>query len=389
MEENDNYDKNEVAGVRVVLSGYYGFDNVGDEAILYAIIHSLREYHPRIEIIVLSHKPEKTAETYRVKAISRWSLKEVRAAIKSSDGLISGGGSLLQDETGRKSIPYYAGVMKIAQQLKKPVFVYAQGMGPINSKLNQMIVKHVLNSVKLLTVRDEQSKQLLEKIGVTSGIHLVPDPVMGLEAGNFQSSWLRQQDFRNKVISVSVRDWINEEYTFREIAQGLDELVNKGVEIVFVPMHGKHDFKTSQRVQGLMKTKAHIAPYDSTIQEKMAIIKESDVLFGMRLHALIFAAVSHTPFVALSYDPKIDSFADIVSQPVLGHVETKDWNHVDLVQTIERIFTNYPDELEKITQAATPLQKNANETARAVIDSIDASTASAAPLAYTAKAKNR
>ena len=377
--------------MRIVLSGYYGFDNVGDEAILYAIIHSLREYHPRIEILVLSNKPEKTAETYRVKAVNRWSLKEIRAAIKSSDGLISGGGSLLQDETGRKSIPYYAGVMKIAQQLKKPVFVYAQGMGPISSKLNQIIVKHVLNSVKLLTVRDEQSQQLLEKIGVTKDIHLVPDPVMGLEADNFESIWLRQQNFENKVISVSVRDWNNEAYAFGEIAKGLDELVNKGHEIVFVPMHGKHDFKTSQQVQSLMKTKAHIAPYDSTIQEKMAIIKESDVLFGMRLHALIFAAVSYTPFVALSYDPKIDSFANIVSQPVLGHVEATDWNHADLVQAIERIFTNYPDELQKITQAAAPLQKSANQTARTVIDAIEASSASTAPLAYTAKpkAKNR
>ncbi|MBT2570949.1 polysaccharide pyruvyl transferase CsaB [Planococcus sp. ISL-110] len=374
--------------MRVVLSGYYGFDNVGDEAILYAIIHSLREYQPRIEITVLSHKPEQTAETYQVEAINRWSLKKVHATIKSSDGLISGGGSLLQDETGRKSIPYYAGVMKIAQQLKKPVFVYAQGMGPIKSKLNRLIVKHVLNSVKLLTVRDQQSQELLEQIGVTSPIHLVPDPVMGLDASDFHSSWLEQQNFRSKVITVSVRDWAGDAYAFQEIAAGLDQLVNKGYEIVFVPMHGNHDFQTSQKVENLMHTKAHIAPFDSTIQEKMAIIKDSDVLFGMRLHALIFAAVGYTPFVALSYDPKIDSFAKIVAQPVLGHIETEDWNHSDLVEAIEQIFSNYPDELEKITGAVKPLQKSANETAHAVIDSIKAPSASKAPLAYT-KVKNR
>ncbi|MDQ0428359.1 polysaccharide pyruvyl transferase CsaB [Planomicrobium stackebrandtii] len=373
--------------MRVVLSGYYGFDNVGDEAILYAIIHSLREYHPRIEITVLSHKPEQTAETYGVNAINRWSLKEVHAAIKSSDGLISGGGSLLQDETGRKSIPYYAGVMKIAQQLKKPVFVYAQGMGPINSKLNQRIVKYVLNSVKMLTVRDQQSRELLEIIGVTSQIHLVPDPVMGLDASGFHSSWLQQQNFQNKVITVSVREWAGDAYAFQEIAAGLDQLANKGHEIVFVPMHGKHDFQISKDVEGLMKNKAHIAPFDSTIQEKMAIIKESDVLFGMRLHALIFAAVGCTPFVALSYDPKIDSFAEIAAQPVLGHVEAEDWNGADLVQAIERIFTNYPDELEKITAAVSPLQKRANATARTVIDAITAPSASIAPLAYQAKTK--
>ncbi|ANU10091.1 CsaB protein [Planococcus antarcticus DSM 14505] len=373
--------------MKVVLSGYYGFDNVGDEAILYAVIQSLKEYHPRIEIIVLSHKPEETAKTYQVSAINRWSLKEVYEAIKSSDGLISGGGSLLQDETGRKSIPYYAGVMKIAQQLKKPVFVYAQGMGPINSKLNQLIVKHVLNSVELLTVRDQQSQKLLEKIGVTSPIHLVPDPVMGIDASDFYSSWLEQQNFSSKIISVSVREWTGDAYAFQEIATGLDRLVHKGHEVVFVPMHGKHDFKTSQHVEGLMKTNAHIAPFDSTIQEKMAIIKESDVLFGMRLHALIFAAVGYTPFVALSYDPKIDSFAEIVAQPVLGHVEKEDWNNVDLVQAIERIFTNYPDELEKVNKVVTPLQRSANETAHNVIDSIKALSASTAPLAHTAKQK--
>lgn len=358
--------------MRLVLSGYYGFDNVGDEAILYAIIQSLREHQPSIEILVLSNKPEQTAETYRVKAINRWSLKEVRAAIRSSDGLISGGGSLLQDETGRKSIPYYAGVMKIAQQLKKPVFVYAQGMGPINSKLNQLIVKYVLNSAKLLTVRDQQSKQLLEKIGVKTEIHLVPDPVMGLDTSDFHSNWLQQQPFRNKLITVSVRDWTDDVYAFQEIAAGLDQLVNKGHEVVFVPMHGEHDFNTSQQVERLMETKAHIAPHDSTIQEKMAIIKESDVLFGMRLHALIFAAVGYTPFVALSYDPKIDSFAEIVGQPVLGHVETKEWNRDGLVAAVEHIFSNYPDELEKITEKVTPLQKSANNTARAVLDFIEA-----------------
>ena len=370
MGKSSDEHKGEVANVRVVLSGYYGFDNVGDEAILYAIIHSLKEYNAEIEIIVLSNKPEKTAETYRVKAVNRWSLKDVRAAIKASDGLISGGGSLLQDETGRKSIPYYAGVMKIAQQLKKPVVVYAQGMGPINSKLNQFIVKHVLNGASLVTIRDVQSEQLLKRIGVTQPIHLVPDPVMGLDATDFHSGWLQQQHFQSKVIAVSVRNWANDEHAFEKIAAGLDQLASKGHAVVFVPMHGIHDFHTSQQVQKLMANASFIAPYDSTIQEKMAIIKESDVLFGMRLHALIFAAVSYTPFVALSYDPKIDAFADIVDQPVVGHVESTDWQASDLVEKIEHIFSNYSKHVGTYTQTVQPLQTSANLTAQTVINTI-------------------
>ena len=83
--------KSEVAVVRIVLSGYYGFDNVGDDAILYAIIHSLKEYDPQVEIVVLSQNPKKTEEMYHVDSVKRWSIKEITKALKNADCLISGG----------------------------------------------------------------------------------------------------------------------------------------------------------------------------------------------------------------------------------------------------------------------------------------------------------
>ena len=78
--------------MRVVLSGYFGFDNVGDEAILFSIIRALRNLEPTIEITVLSNNPAETAATYGVNTVNRWNIAEVRAALKSADGLISGGG---------------------------------------------------------------------------------------------------------------------------------------------------------------------------------------------------------------------------------------------------------------------------------------------------------
>lgn len=359
--------------MRIVLSGYYGFDNVGDEAILYAIIHSLRDYCPEIKITVLSNKPEKTAAVYQVEAVDRWNINEVRKALKSSDGLISGGGSLLQDETGRKSIPYYAGIMKIAQFLKKPVFVYAQGMGPVSSTLNRMIMKNVLQKAEMLSVRDKHSKQLLETIGVTQPIHIVPDPVMGIDSSNFKNGWKEAENLGRRVISVSIRDWTNDLSYLEEVAAGLDTLAEKDYEILLVPMHGKHDLKASERVRSKMKKSADIFPFDSSIEEKMAVIKDSDVLLGMRLHALIFSSVGCTPFVALSYDPKIDSFAEIVDQKVIGNVSSKDWNSNDIVQSIEKVFADYPAEMKKLKQNVEPLQKKANETAKKVIDALMAS----------------
>ncbi|MFC3212621.1 polysaccharide pyruvyl transferase CsaB [Planomicrobium okeanokoites] len=354
--------------MRIVLSGYYGFDNVGDEAILFAIIQSLKEYHPGVNLTVLSNNPEKTAASYKVDAVNRWNINEVRKALKESDCLISGGGSLLQDETGMKSISYYSGVMKIAQFLKKPVFIYAQGMGPVKSKINRQIMKHVLQRSEMITVRDKHSKSFLQSIGVSKPIQLVPDPVMGIDATGFSSGLTTGTDSNKRVISVSIRNWTEDLSYLNKVAAGLDQLADNGHEILMVPMHGKYDHDTSKNVAGMMTNKVEIFPYDSSIEEKMAAVKESDVLLGMRLHALIFASVGNTPFVALSYDPKIDSFAEIVDQKVLGNVSSDDWSADDIVSSIEEILANYPKEIKKLEESVIPLQQKANDTAKQVID---------------------
>ncbi|MCM3610369.1 polysaccharide pyruvyl transferase CsaB [Planococcus sp. MERTA32b] len=354
--------------MRIVLSGYYGFDNVGDEAILFAIIQSLKEYHPGVNLTVLSNNPEKTASTYQVDAVNRWNVNDVRKALKESDCLISGGGSLLQDETGMKSISYYSGVMKIAQFLKKPVIIYAQGMGPVKSKLNRQIMKHVLQRSEMITVRDKHSKSFLQSIGVSKPIQLVPDPVMGIDASGFSSGLTTGTDANKRVISVSIRNWTEDLSYLKKVAAGLDQLAGNGHEILMVPMHGRYDDETSKNVAGMMKHKAEIFPYDSSIEEKMAAVKESDVLLGMRLHALIFASVGNTPFVALSYDPKIDSFAEIVDQKVLGNVCSDDWSAEDIASSIEEILADYPNEIKKLEESVIPLQQKANDTAKQVID---------------------
>src|SRR5699024_2185569 len=93
-----------------------------------------------------------------------------------------------------------------------------------------------------------------------------------------------------------------------EIAKCLDELVRKGKKVAFVPMHGEHDEIASKETAGMMKEESLIVPGDLSIDEKIAIIGQSNLLVGIRLHSLIFSAIMYTPFIAISYDPKIDSF---------------------------------------------------------------------------------
>lgn len=349
--------------MKVVLSGYYGFHNVGDEAILFSIIHALRKQNPEIEITVLSNDPQYTEKTYGVKAVNRWKIKEVMAAIKSSDGLISGGGSLLQDKTGNRSVIYYSAIMLIAKLLGKPFAIYAQGIGPIDKKRNETITKFAISKASFLSVRDEDSKKFLKKIGVKKEITLVPDPVLGFEITTESSDWVLGSIPNKKFIAVSVRDWPSKVNYLQHIASSLDDLVQSGYEIVFIPMHGEHDEKTSQKLQKLMAEASIVAPADLSIEDKIRVIGKSELLIGMRLHALIFAAVMGRPFTALSYDPKIDAFSNLAKQPVAAHVNEENWSNETLTKIVNNQIQNLSKYEHYVQSYAQTAKKSAEKTA--------------------------
>ena len=351
--------------MRVLISGYYGYNNVGDEAILKSIITALRGEDSSIEIVVLSSDIEYTKKTYNVEAINRWDMLGIYKELRRSNGLISGGGSLLQDVTSNRPVKYYTGIMALAKLARKPVFIYAQGVGPIDNNFNKKITKFFMNKSNYIALRDSESKDLVQSLGVSKDIDIVPDPVMGLEIDGFESDICDK--FGDDYISISVRDWDKAKYDFlTKVADTCDELINNGIKIVFLPMHGEHDYKTSQKVVDIMKNNAEIFPYDTSIEEKILCIKKSKLMIGMRLHALIFAASVNTPMIGISYDPKINSFLNLVNQPCIGNVD-EDWSYQNLVKTSKEILNNYKDEKLNLEKNSEKLKLEAKSTAKKAI----------------------
>lgn len=126
---------------RVVMSGYYGFSNAGDDAILEAIQQAIHGASDDISVTVLSNDPELTQKQYGMEAIPRFRMGKVFSALRHSDALLSGGGSLLQDTTSTRSLLYYLSVIRCAQWLGKPVMLYANGIGPVRRPANRRRVK--------------------------------------------------------------------------------------------------------------------------------------------------------------------------------------------------------------------------------------------------------
>ena len=93
---------------KLVISGYYGYGNSGDEADLSSILQALRNEAEKQQVnivpTVLSVNPRATEQMHGVRAISRMNLLGIVRELRRSDGLVSGGGSLLQEITGRMTI---------------------------------------------------------------------------------------------------------------------------------------------------------------------------------------------------------------------------------------------------------------------------------------------
>ena len=66
---------------KIVISGYYGFANAGDEAMLTAIIKALRSTEKTVELTVISGNPPATAARHKVNSLHRFSFCKIFAAL--------------------------------------------------------------------------------------------------------------------------------------------------------------------------------------------------------------------------------------------------------------------------------------------------------------------
>lgn len=172
--------------LRVAVSGYYGFNNTGDEAILAALITTLRALAPGVDITVFSHCPRETRRLFGVRAVNRWNPLGVAFSLLRSDLLLSGGGGLLQDVTGVRSLCYYLAVVALAKILGKPVIYYAQGVGPIRTRFGRWLTRIISNRVDLITVRDQASRDDFLQMGVDRPpVVVTADPVLAVSPAHF------------------------------------------------------------------------------------------------------------------------------------------------------------------------------------------------------------
>ncbi len=303
--------------MRFLISGYYGFGNLGDEALLEVIVSQLRTRHPYAEIDVLSANAPDTAHELRVEATPRWDAKAVRASIRRADVVLSGGGGLLQNATSLRSLVYYAGIIRAAAAADRGAMIFAQSIGPLDF-WGKTIVKECCKGIDAATVRDARSQGLLSSILPEARVEHTADPVFlydvpeqdvdltaeGLGAGS------------DPLVVVSVRKASSMRDRMDVVVRAVDRLSDRyAARVAFLPLGGAPDAEISTQIIRKCKSAPVLLP-ECTLARAANIIREAKAVIGMRLHALILAARYGVPFLAIPYDPKVSALCEDLEYPL-------------------------------------------------------------------------
>lgn len=293
----------------MLLCGYYGEHNLGDDALLAALLQQLP---PGKEPVVTAYDQAQVEDRFGVATCPRRSLRAVLAALKRCDALVLGGGSLLQDATSFRSLLYY-GVLIVAARLRaRPVILWGQGLGPLKRARSRTLVRWLLPLASGISWRDPASAALAARWGVAS--QQGSDPVWSLP----QASW--QGEGGAIVLCWRFSPLLNHD-RWRVLLGALDELAERADRPVhWLPFHLDQDGALLEdlRSKGLLSerlARRSVAVAAQSPAQAQELFARAGLVIAMRLHGLILAALAGAPCAALSYDPKVRAAAEAIGCP--------------------------------------------------------------------------
>ncbi len=290
-----------------LIAGYYGYRNWGDEGSLATLLQVLDP----AQCLVLSGDPVFTKRSYGVRALPRMELRTVRQAIRRTDALILGGGSLLQDATSLRSLLYYLTLIHWGLKAHGRVWLVGQGVGPLHRPLSRWLTAKVLNRVPLLSLRDEESAELLRTIGVRASLRVDADLTWALQPA--QPHWRPPNE--RPCVGLAPRAWRDTpvESAFVALCRTLSA---EGFTPLLIPMQESQDRALCERIASA--TDALLLPEPSHPAQLLGVLSALQAMIAVRLHGAIFALSAGVPTLCIAYDPKVRALAEQVEMPTVA-----------------------------------------------------------------------
>lgn len=307
----------------IVIGGYYGYSNLGDDSLLQVIIDQIKEADSQARITVLSKNPKQTKKAFLVNSVGRFNPFKVHGALKRARVFIFGGGSQLQSVTSSRSLTYYLWLLKKAHRKGVPTVLFANGIGPFANGKDEKKVAEVLRHSSLITLRDSRSFEKLQSMGLDSDkVFLSADPAFLMRETD--RGWCEHllSDAGLKAdegyFVMSLRAWSSiDPQIIEKIAAFCKKITAQtALTPLFIPMQTEKDLELCEQAA---KEAGGTVIHHLSPTEARTVIAGARFVCGMRLHLLIYAVAAGVPAIALSYDLKVDAFfADLACTHILS-----------------------------------------------------------------------
>ena len=356
----------------ILIAGYYGHGNAGDEAILAALLADLRALEPGLAFRVVSGDPARTAAEHGVATVPERDIAALAEAMRAADLVIVGGGGLFQSywevdpdsilTAGHGGIFTYLGYPVLASLLDKPVLLYAVGVGPLPDEAGRRAARFAFELSRRATVRDEESLALLREIGLPEAllaeIEVVADPAFGLAPAEPETVAARLAGLGIRpgepLCGVALRYWDfgpDPAAWEAEVARGLDRFLQGfSGRLLFLPFQseerGKYedDLAVHRRIAAALADPGRAVLVETVLppRELAGLLGRCQPVLAMRFHAALFALAAGVPIVNLAYDPKTRS---LLTRAGLGAqvLAPADWTAAAVAAALERAADHKPD----------------------------------------------
>jgi len=292
--------------MRLVVLGYYGFGNFGDELILAAMQDELQAIDCEAVFVVSNPTQYKPMGNPRYSFVDRHDISAVERAVRRCDYVVLGGGGLIQDATSVRSSLYYLGIPLLATLYGKGLVSYAQGIGPVRRPPVRRLVRMVFRHMALIDVRDEASASLLRSCGLEKKEIAVSSDV-GFSLLLAQRNGLSRVLSERPRIIAAVHARFG--WTAEEAASFLDCLASQySAQISLVVLFPSADAAYAHDMHSRLLTPSEVIS-SPTGQELIELCASATVTIAGRYHMVAAAVAARSPVVALAYDSKVSQLA--------------------------------------------------------------------------------
>lgn len=338
---------------KIILCGATHGSNFGDSLFAYVFEKYMKSIDPELDIYFT-----------RVSEYSKEFLNIKKASIRdifSAKGLlfISGGYfGEAQHETWKGRIYhlifyYIYGVFMAVR--RKPIAIIGVGAGPLDSLPFKKLVLYIFKHAKVITLRDEESKQYMMNYGCTNEITVTSDSAQILNRDSFNNDITIPSDILNekikdrKKVLIHITEAPGHELFEDKIIEAISETLMDDNEIAFILTNDTmHDVRLKELMEKRFPKNRTIIYQYSDPFEFLGLIKSVDSIITPKLHLGILGATYGKPvlsfpihpdktaryFKQIGYDTHCHSLYDVTIEQAKFMIEKYLWEKVNLSDEI-------------------------------------------------------